>query len=397
MAIDPKEFVEALRAQGLDFFAGVPDSLLKNLCACIFANTPPERNIIAANEGNAIGMACGYHVATGRAGVVYMQNSGEGNAVNPLLSIADPDVYGIPMLLIIGWRGEPGVHDEPQHAKQGKVTLSLLETMDVPCEVLDAGCWQEQLAWLLKVMRGESRPVAAVVRKGLFAGYPFAAEENGEPLSREEALEVILGCLGKDDLVVSTTGKTSREVFEIRERRGQGHANDFLTVGGMGHTSSIAFGMAVGTDANVWCIDGDGSFIMHMGAFPVMAQKWPANLKYIVNVNGAHESVGGQPTVGELMDVGGILRASGFDEVLEARTPEEIREGMAVLRNAAKAAMVLRTHQGSRADLGRPTTTPQENKRAMLAKIAALNGATAPEGAEVGDDAAATGMEAKAQ
>ena len=381
MAIDSKEFYDALVADGLDFFAGVPDSLLKNLCACIFANTPPERNIITANEGNAVGMACGYHVATGRAGVVYMQNSGEGNAVNPLLSIADPDVYGIPMLLVIGWRGEPGVHDEPQHVKQGKVTCSLLETMGVPYEVLDAACWREQLARLAAEMRAQSRPVACVIHKGTFAAYPFEVEDNGAPLSREEALEAILDCLDEDDLVVSTTGKTSREVFEIRERRGQGHANDFLTVGGMGHTSSIAFGMAVGTRADVWCLDGDGSFIMHMGAFGVMAQKWPANLKYIVNVNGAHESVGGQPTVGALIDVPGVLRACGFERVVEASTEGEIRAGMAALRGAAKGALVLTTHQGSRADLGRPTTSPQENKRAMMAKIAAL-GEAVSEGTE---------------
>ncbi|MBE6464483.1 MAG: phosphonopyruvate decarboxylase [Eggerthellaceae bacterium] len=372
MAIDPKEFYDALVGEGLDLFAGVPDSLLKNLCACVFGNAPSERNIITANEGNAVGIACGYHVATGKSAVVYMQNSGEGNIVNPLLSIADPDVYSIPMLLVIGWRGEPGVHDEPQHVKQGKVTCTLLETMGVPHEVLDADDWRNQLASLLGTMRAESRPVAVVVRKGLFGGYPFKAENNGALLSREEALEVVLDCLGEDDLIVSTTGKTSREVFEIRERRGQGHANDFLTVGGMGHTSSIAFGMALGCNANVWCIDGDGSFLMHMGAFPVMAQKMPANFKYVLNVNGAHESVGGQPNVAQQVDVPGILRASGFDDVHEAKTVEEIKAGMKELRGSAKSALVITTHQGSRANLGRPTSTPQENKYAMMAKISAM-------------------------
>ena len=378
MTIDPKEFYDALVAEGLDLFAGVPDSLLKNLCACVFDCAPAERNIITANEGNAVGIACGYHVATGRAGVVYMQNSGEGNIVNPLLSIADPDVYSIPMLLVIGWRGEPGVHDEPQHVKQGKVTCTLLETMGVPYEVLDAEAWRGQLDGLLSSMREGSRPVAAVVRKGLFGAYPFAAEDNGAPMSREEALEVVLGCLGEDDLVVSTTGKTSREVFEIRERRGQGHANDFLTVGGMGHTSSIAFGMALGCEADVWCIDGDGSLLMHMGAFPVMAQNAPENFKYVLNNNGAHESVGGQPTVGQRIDVCGILRASGFEEVLEAAVPEEIEAGMEALRAGGRRALVICTHQGSRADLGRPTTTPQENKRAMMDKIAKIAASDGP-------------------
>ena len=370
--IDPKAFYGALVNEGLDLFAGVPDSLLKEFCACVSDEAPAERNIITANEGNAVGIACGYHVSTGRAAVVYMQNSGEGNVVNPLLSIADPDVYSIPMLLVIGWRGEPGVHDEPQHVKQGKVTCSLLEAMGVPYEVLDADGWRAQLAGLLGRMRGESRPVAAVVRKGLFASHPFEPADNGAPMTREDALETLLGSLRDDDLVVSTTGKTSREVFEIRERRGQGHANDFLTVGGMGHTSSIAYGMALGTDADVWCVDGDGSMLMHMGAFPVMAQKWPANLHYVVNVNGAHESVGGQPTVGMDMDVPGMLRTSGFEEVLEADSPEGIAEGVDALRRGGRRALVITTRQGSRADLGRPTTTPQENKEAMMAKIASM-------------------------
>ena len=374
MTIDPREFYDVLVAEGLDLFCGVPDSLLKDLCACIADCVPAGRNVITANEGNAVGIACGYHVSTGRAAVVYLQNSGEGNAVNPLLSIADPDVYSIPMLLVVGWRGEPGVHDEPQHVKQGKVTCSLLEAMDVPYEVLDVDRWREQVGELSAQMWEDARPVALVVRKGAFGAYPFTPEDNGAPLTREEALEVLLGCLGDDDLVVSTTGKTSREVFEIRERRGQGHSNDFLTVGGMGHTSSIAFGMALGTDAEVWCIDGDGSMLMHMGALPVMAHGWPDNLRYVVNVNGAHESVGGQPTVARVMDVVGTLQACGFEEVVGATTAEGITAGVGKLRAGGSRALVLTTRQGSRADLGRPTSTPRENKEAMMAKIASMHG-----------------------
>ena len=372
MTINPREFHDYLVKENLDLFCGVPDSLLKDLCACFSDIAPAERNIITANEGNAIGIACGYHIATGKAAVVYMQNSGEGNAINPLLSIADPDVYSIPMLLIIGWRGEPGVHDEPQHIKQGKVTCSLLDAMGIPYEVLEATNWGMQLDSLIATMQEKSRPVAAIIRKGLFESYPFTSEESDAELSREEALEVILGCLGEDDLTVSTTGKTSREVFEIRERHSQGHANDFLTVGGMGHTSSIAYGMALGTDADVWCIDGDGSFLMHMGAFPVMAQKMPSNFKYVLNINGAHESVGGQPNVAGAIDVPSILRASGFVNVYEASTAKEISAGVAALREESRCALVITTHQGSRADLGRPTTTAKENKRAMMKKISSL-------------------------
>lgn len=368
--INTKAFYEALVAHGLDFFCGVPDSLLANLCGCVFDNAPAERNVITANEGNAVSLACGYHVATGRKGVVYMQNSGEGNAVNPLLSIADPDVYGIPMLLVIGWRGEPGVHDEPQHVKQGRVTCDLLGAMDVPYQVLDPEHWQEQVDWACGTMDKGSQPVALVVRKGAFSAYPFCAEVTADPLSREEALEVALGHIGAEDLVVSTTGKESREVFEIRERRGQGHDMDFLTVGGMGHTLSIAAGMAIGRpDRTVWCLDGDGSMLMHLGSLPVMAKRWPKNLRYVVNVNGAHESVGGQPNVAADIDVIGLLAACGLGRAVEARTVDEVAAGMGALSSGEACAMVLRTHQGSRADLGRPTVSPSDNKLAMMRRI----------------------------
>ena len=221
MGINPKEFYDELSAKGLDLFAGVPDSLLKDFCACVTEDAPSNRNIITANEGNAVGIACGWHIATGRAAVVYMQNSGEGNIVNPLLSIADPDVYSIPMLLVIGWRGEPGVHDEPQHVKQGKVTCALLETMDVPYEILDAESWKTQLSKLLEVMREGSKPVAAVIRKGLFESHKYSPEENGYLLSREEALEALMECLREDDLIVSTTGPL-RDVHGVIQRREEG-------------------------------------------------------------------------------------------------------------------------------------------------------------------------------
>lgn len=368
-SIDTAAFVNALTQRGLDLWAGVPDSLLKELCSCA-SDLLGERFVITANEGNAVGLACGWHVATGRAGVVYMQNSGEGNAVNPLLSIADPDVYGIPMLLVIGWRGEPGVPDEPQHAKQGKVTCSILEAMGVPYEVLDPMCWEGQVDALVGTMRSESRPVALVVRKGTFSPYAFNPELSSDPLSREEALELVLEAVGPDDLVVSTTGKESREVFEIRERRTQPHDTDFLTVGGMGHTLSIACGMAMGQpERTVWCLDGDGSMLMHMGSLAVTAQHWPQNLRYVVNVNGAHESVGGQPNVAGHIDVAGVLRACGFDEAVEARTSAEVVSGMAALKASPRTALVLRTHQGSRDDLGRPTVSPADNKRAMMRRI----------------------------
>ena len=367
--VDTVSFYNYLVNNKLDFFTGVPDSLLKELCACIKDNSDAKHNIIAANEGNAVGLASGYYLSTGKLGVVYMQNSGEGNAVNPLLSLADPKVYSIPMLLIIGWRGEPGVHDEPQHVKQGEVTLKLLEAMDISYRILSDN-YEDDLSSLIALAKKESKPVALVIRKGTFSKYSPVNKEKavmGE-LLREEALEVILSNIG-DDYVVSTTGKESREIFEIRERNNEGHAHDFLTVGSMGHTSSIALGVSIGTNKNVWCLDGDGSFIMHMGGLAIAGVNAGSNFKYIINNNAAHESVGGQPTVSDQIDIKAILKACGFINTYEAKTKEEIAKYIEIMKKDGKSALILYTKQGSRDDLGRPTTTPIENKNAFMDEI----------------------------
>jgi phosphonopyruvate decarboxylase len=366
--INTKDFYEYLLSKEIDFFAGVPDSLLKNLCSCIKDNTPREKNIITANEGNAVGMCSGYNISTGKYGVVYMQNSGLGNVVNPLLSLDDEEVYSIPMLLIIGWRGEPGKHDEPQHVKQGKVTLKILDAIDVKYEILDDN-YKEQIDKCVELMHEFKKPVALVVRKNTFSEYLFPSEVNPFSMTREQALKEIISCLNDEDLVVSTTGKTSREVFEIREANHQGHSNDFLTVGSMGHTSSIAYGISIGTDKNVYCIDGDGSFIMHMGAAGVIGSNSRKNFKYILNNNGAHESVGGQPTCAFDLDIPSILKACGFINVHIAKNIAEIDIALKMMRNEDKTALILYTKQGSREDLGRPTITPIKNKENMMKKI----------------------------
>lgn len=369
--INTENFYNYLIANHIDFFAGVPDSLLANFCACVKDKTSDEKNIITANEGNAVAMCAGYHMSTGKIGLVYMQNSGEGNAVNPLVSLADEDVYSIPMLLVIGWRGEPGKHDEPQHVKQGKITLGLLETMGIAYEILEDD-YEKQVKKAIDYMKKESKPYALVIRKGLFSEYKLNKEISKYELTREDALKTIIDNLSSDDIIVSTTGKTSREIFEIREANKQGHSNDFLTVGSMGHTASIAYGVAIGTDKNVWCIDGDGSFIMHMGSLGVIGSKIPHNFKYILNDNGAHESVGGQPTCSRSLDIPAILKACGFKKVIVAETKEEIGSAIKNMKNEDKIALVSHTKQGSRDNLGRPTTTPQENKKALMHKLGVL-------------------------
>lgn len=364
--IPPADFVRALRDHDVDLFAGVPDSLLTDLVAGIEASAPAGTHIITANEGNAVALAAGYHIATGKHAAVYLQNSGLGNTVNPLLSLADPAVYGIPLLMIIGWRGEPGVADEPQHVTQGRLTIPLLATLEIEHVVLDAEGWEHQVEWATETLRTENRPIALVVRKGLFGTFPAPPHPSALTLSREAALEVILDEIDPADFVVATTGKTSREVFEIRERRGQGHAHDLLTVGGMGHVSSLAMGMAFGTERRVYTIDGDGAFLMHLGAIATTAQKAPQNFRYLLINNGAHESVGGQPTVAFDIDVSGILIAAGFGSVETVREPEDLAAAVRRLAQTPRHALVVDVAQGSRPELGRPTVSPQQNKLDMM-------------------------------
>lgn len=366
--IDTSTFYDHLTSKGVELFAGVPDSLLQDLCACIYDRTPREANIVTANEGNAVGLACGYHVSTGKYAAVYLQNSGLGNIVNPVLSLAHPEVYSVPMLLIIGWRGEPGVKDEPQHVAQGRLTPELLDSLEIPYKVVEPDAWQSQIDDALEVMKSANTPVALVVRKGTFSKYALS-EESARPdltLKREEALSAVLEAVGPDAFIVSTTGKTSREVFELREQRGEGHVRDFLTVGGMGHSSSIAMGACLGTDELVYCVDGDGGFLMHMGAAPVIAQRARDNFRYILINNGAHESVGGQPTVGFDVDIPAILKGSGFDHVETVSEESAIPDAVARLSAHPRSALIIETAQGSRSDLGRPTVTPSDNKVAML-------------------------------
>lgn len=371
--IQPKDFIEKLRAGGVEFFAGVPDSLLKNLCAYITDNMAREKNIIAANEGGAVGLAAGYHLATGKTGCVYMQNSGEGNAVNPLLSLMDADVYKIPLLLIIGWRGEPGAHDEPQHVKQGKVTLSLLKTMGIPYSVLDEN-WEQQVDGALLAIQETNGVYALIVRKGTFEDYKLQNQINQDwSLAREEAIKIVVDKLREDDIIVSTTGMISRELFEYREAKGQGHAHDFLTVGSMGHASQIALGIALQKpNRRVIVFDGDGALLMHMGGLAIIGDYNPKNLVHIVLNNGAHDSVGGQPTVGQKIDVEAVAKAVGYTDVISVDNQMSLMAAMNHVNNAEIDGVSLinvNVRKGNRKDLGRPTTTPQQNKEALMKEL----------------------------
>lgn len=349
--VDAGAFVAGLESGGVDFFTGVPDSLLKSFCAYL-TDACEARHVIAANEGGAVALAAGHYLATGRPVLVYMQNSGQGNAVNPLASLSDPDVYSIPTVLLVGWRGQPGVKDEPQHVKQGKVTVSLFETLGIPTDILPdttaraVACARKAVK---RAMR-ERRPVALVVRKGTLADYALRSRRPDlAPARREAVIERILKRLPADAVVVSTTGMISREVYETRLRLGQGHARDFLTVGSMGHACQIALGIAKAQPQRpVVCLDGDGAAIMQMGNLAIVGQSGCANLTHVVLNNAAHDSVGGQPTVGGAIDLTAIARACGYG------------------RRGAPKFREIRVAKGARKDLGRPKERPQENKALFM-------------------------------
>ena len=369
--IKPQFFIEALGSLGVDFFAGVPDSLLKNICAYITDNLPKEQNIIAANEGGAMGIAAGYHLSTGKIPCVYMQNSGEGNIINPLASLTDKEVYNIPVLLLIGWRGRPGVHDEPQHVKQGKVTTGLLNTMGINYTVLskEETTAEKQIRQAIEYMHKTKECYAIIIEKDTFDSYSLQfVIDNGLPASRELAIEVAVKCMQPNAVVVSTTGMISRELFEIREKRGEGHQHDFLTVGSMGHASQIALGIALQQpNRPVYCFDGDGASIMHMGNMAITAQMQPKNYIHIIFNNGAHDSVGGQPTVGLQINLCAIAKAVGYKDAITADNTEQFEKAIKDAQQMEGPILIeARVRKGNRKDLGRPTTTPIQNKEALM-------------------------------
>ena len=368
--ISPQFFIEKLKANHIDFYAGVPDSLLKNMCAYITDHFDAAHNIIAANEGAAVGLAAGHYLATGQPACVYMQNSGEGNAINPLASLTDEDVYNIPLLLIIGWRGKPGVHDEPQHVKQGKVTTELLNVMEINYEVLskEEDKAAKQIEKAVEALRNKE-VYALVIEKDTFEEYKLInIETNDLSLCREEAIQTVAAKLGENDCIVSTTGMISRELFEYRAALNQSHERDFLTVGSMGHASQIALGIALEQpNRRVWCFDGDGATIMHMGSLAIVASKAPKNYIHVVFNNGAHDSVGGQPTVGLKIDLPAVAKAVGYATVCSVDNKADLETVLdKVKESRGPVFLEVKVKKGNRKDLGRPTTTPIQNKEALM-------------------------------
>ncbi len=372
--IESEDFISVLAQQGIDFFCGVPDSLLQDFCACLADSCGKNQHIITANEGGAVALASGHYLATGHPGLVYMQNSGLGNAVNPLLSLTDASVYGIPVLLLIGWRGEPGTVDEPQHTVQGRITLDLLQTLGIPYRILspDPAGMRECVDLACKYMRTHRGPFALVARKDTFCrSVPQTVPGKDRDIpgfTREEAIKIIVDQMDPEDVVISTTGKASRELFEYVESLGGKRPGYLPVVGSMGHASQIALGIAFEhEDRTVFCIDGDGSVIMHMGSLGIIGHVSPKNFVHIVMNNGAHESVGGQPTVGFFIGLADIAKASGYTHVARVASEGELKCQLEALRNLdGPLFLEIRICTGSREDLGRPDRSLIEIKKEFM-------------------------------
>lgn len=363
-----EEFVELLDSE---FYTGVPDSCLQPLCNYLMDQYGISRqHVVAANEGNCTALAAGYHLATGKVPVVYLQNSGIGNIINPIASLLHKEVYAIPCIFVVGWRGEPGIHDEPQHIYQGKVTVSLLEEMGVQTFVISKETNVSEISRVMekfaKVLK-QGGNVAFVIQKGALSYDGVLNYRNRYSLQREEVIEHILRYSG-DSPVISTTGKISRELYENRDFAGQGHFRDFLTVGSMGHCSSIALGIAMQKQNDrIWCIDGDGSILMHMGAMAVIGSSGQKNIVHIVINNCAHETVGGMPTVADQIQLTEIAKGCGYPCAHCVDHLEELDQILEEAKDAKELYFIeVKTSIGSRENLGRPATGTIENKQDFM-------------------------------
>ena len=362
------DFIQMLQRINISFFVGVPDSQLKALCDYLNCESSAN-NLTVANEGNAVAMAAGYHMATGKTACVYLQNSGLGNIINPVASVLNDKVYAIPALFVIGWRGEPGIHDEPQHVFQGEITLNLLNVLKIPYVILSKETSVEELSksiYDFSKLFTEGKSCAIVVKKGALTA-DDVVYQNEFALKREDVIRAVTD-VSKEDIIISTTGKTSRELFEIREQNNDSHQYDFLTVGSMGHSSSIALGIAQNKpEQTVWCIDGDGAVLMHMGSLALIGALSPHNLIHVVINNSAHESVGGMPTVAGSISMVEIAKACGYKTVISADNMDDLNSALEKTHVAEKPLFIeVKSAIGSRPDLGRPTTTPVENKEALM-------------------------------
>ena len=363
--INTLEFFNCLKDNNIGFFTGVPDSLLKEFCFCVTENTSKNEHIINANEGSSIGLSIGYNLVTNKIPLVYFQNSGLGNIINPFTSLVHNSVFKIPMLLFVGWRGEPGKKDEPQHIFQGKITQSILETLEIEYEILNTETSESisQLERIIKKIKKNQKPIAILIKKDSFSKYSFKKKSNNNNLKREKCIEIILDNLDGEDVVVSTTGKTSRELNELSGKK-ESQIPMFYAIGGMGHANQIALGISNNYSKRVFCFDGDGSVIMHMGSMGIVGNNAKDNYYHVLFNNGTHESVGGQPTIGNSINFELLSKSLGYKDYYKLTSEHDLSYFFKNTLDSVEGPVLIEVlvDSSSRSDLGRPRETPIEQK-----------------------------------
>ena len=358
--IDANFLFDKLKNNNINFFTGVPDSLLKDFCAYVSDNCEKDKHVIASNEGNAIAIGAGYYFGTKEIPLVYLQNSGFGNTINPITSLLTESVYNIPMLILIGWRGQPGKKDEPQHFMMGKQMEELLESLKLKYSILPD--YNEGVEINLKeavdYMKSTSKPYIFLVQNHSFNKYKLNEQQNLEYIfSREQILHMIMKNITNNEILVSTTGMLSRELYEYRKQKNE-PIKDILNVGSMGHCSSIGLGLSISNkNKNILTLDGDGSVLMHMGSMAINGCSGCKNFKHIIFNNGAHDSVGGQKTEGFNVNFENIAIGCNYNIIKcnDYNSEEEIvRSIKELLINDGPILLELRCKKGARTDLGRP-------------------------------------------
>ena len=365
--VNAEDFLSEFLKLGLNYFTGVPDSTLKEWMTLLDDNQSIFENRIAANEGSAIAHAAGYYLATKKVSVVYLQNSGLGNCISPLTSLTDPEVYSIPLIMVMGWRGRPGFKDESQHKKMGVITTEILDTLDISYSVLNSGNYKEQIKNAKMKAEKNLKPYVLIVEPGFFHSAAVEKINSSQVgINREIAIKCIVNSIDVDDLIVSTTGKTSRELYEVSANHSRGHNNNFYNVGSMGHASSIGLEIALQRgDRKVYILYGDGALIMHMGSLSTIGYYQPKNLTHIIFDNESHESTGGQPTTSKTTNFLEVLQGCNYKNVNAIQSEAEL-SSILLEQHQELQGIVIKTQIGSRDDLGRPTDTPKATKNRFM-------------------------------
>lgn len=363
--MSPEDFLRTLTHSGVNFFTGVPDSILRDFCTLVNQLNPPH-HVTAANEGTAVSLAIGHYLGTRSTPAVYLQNSGLGNALNPIISLANKSVYQIPILLIIGWRGEPGLKDEPQHQVQGSITIPLLDICGVPYKILSGETGQKEIQEFIRTSsNAKIGPFAILVSKGGISTENIEVKNQiATSLTRKSAIQVISRCISSSDIIVATTGKISRELLVVRESDTKSHA-DFLCVGGMGHASSIATGLAISNlNRRVFCLDGDGALQMHLGSAATIGELSPKNFFHFVFNNGTHDSVGGNPVTSPKLNYQELFKAFGYQNQFLATNGAEIESAVSYCnQNDGPVLIEVKIEGGQEENLPRPSNSPLTSVR----------------------------------